>query len=134
MRIPALLIASFLALGLAATDADARFGKKGNLGTQRAVPTQPPASTPAKQAAPATPAAAPAAPAAKPSFMSRWGGLLAGLGIGVLLASLFGAQMGPIVGMLLAALLFGGLAFLLYRFFVARQGPGGEAAELRGYR
>ncbi len=126
MRFQTLLIASFFALGLAATDADARFGKKSNLGTQRAAPakSEPPASVPAKPAAaPATPAANPAGAAAKPSFMSRWGGLLAGLGIGVLLASLFGAQMGPIVGMLLAALLVGGLAFLAYRLFVARKNP-----------
>lgn len=125
MRIPMLLIASLLTLGLAATDADAakRFGGGSNLGKQRAAPTKDaPAATPA-QPAPATPAAAPAAPAPKPSFMSRWGGLLAGLGIGALLASMFGAQMGPIVGMLLAGLLLGGLAFLLYRLFAARGNP-----------
>lgn len=126
MRIPTLLITSLLALGLAATDVDAakRFGGGSNLGKQRATPTKneaakdAPAAAPA-QATPATPAAA----APKPSFMSRWGGLLAGLGIGALLASMFGAQMGPIVGMLLAAILLGGLAFLLYRLFAARGSP-----------
>jgi predicted lipid-binding transport protein (Tim44 family) len=55
--------------------------------------------------------------------MSRWGGLLAGLGIGALLASMFGAQMGPMVGMLLMALLLGGVALLLFRLFAARNAP-----------
>jgi predicted lipid-binding transport protein (Tim44 family) len=44
--------------------------------------------------------------------MQRWGGLLAGLGIGALLASLFGASMGPVVGLILAAL----LAFVVIAF------------------
>ena len=90
-----------LSLGLGSFDADAakRFGGGGNLGKQRATPTQreatPPSAAPAapnqaaKPAAPAPGATPPIAP--KPSFMQRWGGLLAGLGIGVLLSSLFGA-------------------------------------------
>jgi predicted lipid-binding transport protein (Tim44 family) len=60
--------------------------------------------------------------------MSRWGGLLAGLGIGVLLASLFGAQMGPVIGLLLAILLAGGAAFVLMRFLAGRKTPAIAAA------
>ena len=123
-----------LALMLAAADVDAakRFGGGGNLGRQRAVPASPnttrnaaPSATPAKPAQP-QPAAAPGAPAPQPTFMSRWGGVLAGIGIGVLLTSLFGAQMGPIVGLVLAMLLgFIVLAFLM-RIFARRAQP--EAA------
>lgn len=134
------LLAAF-ALAAGPADAAKRFGGGGNLGKQRPAPTQstqasqPAATTPPAQAAPASPttspstapAAAPNAPAstpltpAKPSFMSRWGGLLAGLGIGALLASLFGAQMGPIAGLVLAVLLLVGLAFLAMRLFGARK-------------
>src|SRR5438132_1653207 len=71
--------------------------------------------------APAAAAAAAAQP--KPSFMSRWGGLLAGLGIGALLASLFGAQLAPFVGGLLALLLVAGIAYLLFRMFAGRRAP-----------
>src|SRR6185503_7608264 len=86
----------------------------------QAAPAQ--TATPAPAAAAAAPAAA-AAAAAKPGFMGRWGGLLAGLGIGVLLASLFGAQMGPIIGLLLAGLLVGLLGFALFRLFAAKRAP-----------
>ena len=116
-----------LSLGLASLDADAarRFGGGGNLGKQRATPTQreatPPSASPAaapNQAAKPAPSAAPAGlPPPKPTFMQRWGGLLAGLGIGLLLTSLFGAQMGPIVGLLLAALLGAVVIGLLFKLF-----------------
>src|SRR5689334_16028291 len=88
-----------LTLGIASMDADAarRFGGGGNLGKQRAVPTQreaTPGPAPTQNAAPAkpaqpSPAATPPVTPPKPSFMQRWGGLLAGLGIGMLLTSLF---------------------------------------------
>ena len=124
------LVASF---GMASFEADAakRFGGGSNVGKQRAAPTQKEA-TPASpnQATPATPAAAPAAAgaaAAKPSFMSRWGGLLAGLGIGALLASMFGAQLGPIIGMLLMGLLAAGVIFLLFRLFAGNKGAAAGA-------
>jgi predicted lipid-binding transport protein (Tim44 family) len=116
-----------LSLGLASMDSDAakRFGGGGNLGKQRATPTQSaPASTPAQAspAAPAAPAATPPSmPPPKPSFMQRWGGMLAGLGIGVLLASLFGAQMGPIVGLLLAGVLAIVVIGFLMRLFAGRR-------------
>ena len=117
-----------IALACASMDADAarRFGGGGNLGKQRAVPTQNQAApssapaTPSQAAKPSqpSPAATPAgAPAPRPTFMQRWGGMLAGLGIGALLASLFGAQMGPMVGLLLLGLLaFVVIAFLMRMF------------------
>ena len=133
MKHTSLLVAFLLSAALAATPVEAakRFGGGGNLGKQRpaptatkdatSAPTQPAQSTPAAPAS--TPAATPAPPAPKPSFMSRWGGLIAGLGIGALLASLFGAQMGPIVGLLLAGLLGVIVVFALLRLFAGRREP-----------
>ena len=118
-----------LSLGLASMDSQAakRFGGGGNLGKQRAAPTatKDAASAPAQpvQPAPKAPTATPTPPAPQPTFMSRWGGLLAGLGIGLFLSSLFGAQMGPIVGLLLAGLLAAAVIFGLWRFFGARREP-----------
>ena len=137
MRIPLISLAFALALGLAVPDVDARrFGGGGNLGKQRATPTQREAATPAKpaQANPAQPAAAPAsaAAAAKPSFMSRWGGMLAGLGIGMLLASIFGAQLAPFVAMLLLALLVGGIGYLLFRLLSPRRPAAVKPAQFAG--
>lgn len=121
-----------LSLGLATMDSFAakRFGGGGNLGKQRAVPTQREAAPSAAPAAPnqaakpaqPAPAATPTGvPPPKPGFMQRWGGLLAGLGIGALLASLFGAQLGPIVGMLLFGLLAVVVIMMLMRFFAGRR-------------
>ena len=128
-----------LALGIASMDSDAakRFGGGGNLGKQRATPTQreaAAATTPAQAspAAPAAPAATPPGmPAPKPTFMQRWGGLLAGLGIGAVLASLFGAQMGPIVGMLLAGILAVVVIGFLMRLFAGRRPQTAPALERR---
>jgi predicted lipid-binding transport protein (Tim44 family) len=126
-----------LSLGLASLDAEAakRFGGGGNLGKQRATPTQREATpsaapaTPNQAAKPATPSPSATPPIApKPSFMQRWGGLLAGLGIGMLLSSLFGAQMGPIVGMLLAAVLGFLVIGFLMRLFMGRKQPAGAPA------
>ena len=125
-----------LALGLATLQADAakRFGGGGNLGKQRPAPTSNQATKEAPSAAPASPAATPASPAPgvpapKPTFMQRWGGLLAGLGIGALLASMFGANMGPIVGMLLLGLLVVAIGFMLLRLFAARGTPASRPAQ-----
>ena len=127
MKKSAFILAAFLAFAMAAVDADAarRFGGGGNIGRQRAVPTQreatpqAPASTPARPAAP-TAAPGTATPAPQPSFMSRWGGMLAGLGIGALLGSLFGGHLGGMGGLLLllAALALG---FMLLRGLAARR-------------
>src|SRR5688572_14457606 len=122
-------------LGLVTLDADAarRFGGGGNVGKQRAAPSatkeaapapaQPTQAAPAQGATPAPAAAGSAAAAAKPSFMGRWGGLLAGLGIGALLATMFGAQLGPIIGLLLAVLLAAAIGFGLYRLFTGKRAP-----------
>ena len=127
-----LMFALALALVSGESDAAKRFGGGNNVGKQRAAPTQKeatpaPAQAPA-QAAPATPGAL----APKPSFMSRWGGMLAGLGIGVLLASMFGAQMGPIIGMILMVLAAAAVAFLLYRMFAGRRAPATSPATSPG--
>jgi len=129
LKISLILSAAVLALTLAAADADAarRFGGGGNLGKQRPAPTmketpkQAPAAAPA-QPAQAAPAATPPTPAAKPSFMSRFGGLLAGLGLGALLGSLFAGGLGGLGG-LLAMLLVAGLAFVAWRALAARRTP-----------
>ena len=129
-----------LALSMIIPEADAqsRMGRGRNLGKQRPAPMQQEAAKP-PVAAPGTPANAPAAAPAnaanpgatapavapKPSFMQRWGGLLAGLGIGALLASLFGAQLGPIIGMLLLGLILAAVVFMLYRLFAG----GGRRAQ-----
>jgi predicted lipid-binding transport protein (Tim44 family) len=134
-------IALFLTFGLASLDADAarRFGGGGSFGKQRAIPAQrqatPPAPAAPNQATPAKPAAAPGAAgaaAAKPGFMSRWGGLLAGLGIGALLASLFGAQLGPIIGLLLAVMLAAAVAYLLFRLFAGKRPPATRGPQFAG--
>ena len=138
-----ILYALLTVLGLAlAADADAarRFGGGSNIGKQRATPAQreatpPPAQSPAATPAPAPAApATPAAPAPRPSFMSRWGGVLAGLGIGALLASMFGAQMGPIVGMILMVLAIAAIGLLLMRLFASRAqpAPAGAAPKFSG--
>ena len=132
-------MALVLSFGISSFEVEAakRFGGGSNVGKQRAAPAQKeaaPAPASPNQAAPASPAAAPAgaaAAAAKPSFMSRWGGLLAGLGIGALLASMFGAQMGPIIGMLLMGLLVAGAVFLVWRLLAAKKGVAPDAGGAR---
>ena len=129
MKIAPLLAVALLAFGLAATDACAakRFGGGGNLGKQRPDPTTmkeaAPATAPAAPAqaagSPATAAKpAPATPLAQPSFMSRFGGLIAGLGIGALLGSLFG---GSGIAGFLAMLLVAAIAFVAIRALMSRR-------------
>jgi predicted lipid-binding transport protein (Tim44 family) len=137
MKTSMLLIAALLAFGLAAGDADAakRFGGGGSLGKQRPAPTmkEAPAAAPAAptQSAPAaapktaTPAT-PATPPPQPSFMSRFGGLIAGLGIGALLGSLFGGNMGGL-GTLLMLLAMAAVAFFVFRAFASRRAPAAPA-------
>lgn len=129
MKKSAYILAAFLAFAMAAVDADAarRFGGGGNIGRQRAVPTQREATPQAPASAPtraATPAAtpAPATPAPQPSFMSRWGGMIAGLGIGALLGSLFGGHLGGMGGLLLL-LIAVAIGFMLMRGLAARRTP-----------
>jgi predicted lipid-binding transport protein (Tim44 family) len=147
MKITTMLSAALaaLAIGLIPFDADAkRFGGGSSLGKQRSAPTS---TTTAKEAAPAPAKAAPAStaatPPAQPGFMSRFGGLIAGLGIGALLGSLFG---GSGIAGFLVMLLVAALAFVAIRAFMARRAPvsrepvqfagagagAGEAAPVRG--
>lgn len=133
MKTTALLSAAFLTLCLASGDADAarRFGGGGNIGKQRPAPTMKeapkdvPGAVPAKPA-PAAPAATPATPPPQPSFMSRWGGMIAGLGMGALLGSLFGGHLGGMGGILML-LLVAGLAFMAWRAFASRRAPDAHA-------
>lgn len=107
-----------IAIGLIPFDADARrFGGGSSLGKQRAAPTS---TNTARQAAPPPAKAAPAGTAAQPGFMSRFGGLLAGLGLGALIGSLFG---GSGIAGFLVMLLVAGLAFVAIRAFMARRAP-----------
>jgi predicted lipid-binding transport protein (Tim44 family) len=124
MKITTMLSAALavLAIGLIPFDADAkRFGGGSSLGKQRSAPTS---TTTAKEAAPAPAKAAPAGtaatPPAQPGFMSRFGGLIAGLGIGALLGSLFG---GSGIAGFLVMLLVAALAFVAIRAFMARRAP-----------
>ncbi len=137
--VPALV--AMLALGMATLDADAarRFGGGGNLGKQRPAPMmreapQPsaPAAAPARQAQPAT-APAPTAPQPKPSFMSRFGGLIAGLGLGALIGSLFGGHLGTGMGSLLLLMIVLGIGFMLFRMLGARR-PATAGAASEGLR
>jgi len=118
-----------LAIGLAAGDADAakRFGGGSSLGQQRAAPTQKEAA-PAAAPTPAKPAAAPTptTPPPQPSFMSRFGGLIAGLGLGALLGSLFSGGLGGMGGILML-LLVAGLGFMAWRAFASRRAPAAPA-------
>jgi predicted lipid-binding transport protein (Tim44 family) len=128
--IPALLVL-VLTLALASLDADAarRFGGGGNLGKQRPAPTMKeaqPAAAPesptqaAKPAQQSTPATTPTPPVPQPSFMSRFGGLIAGLGIGALLGSLFGGHLGGMGGLMMLVLL-AAILFMAFRAFAARR-------------
>lgn len=124
------LLAIPLAVGLTSLDTDAakRFGGGQSLGRQRPAPTMNEAAkAPAAAPAPANPAQAavpaPAAPQPRPGFMSRWGGMLAGLGLGALLGSMFGGQLGSGVGSLLLLLLLGAVGFMLYRTLASRKTP-----------
>ena len=128
LSLSALLLA--LTLGLAAADADAarRFGGGSSIGKQRPAPTMKEA-VPARpaQATPTTPSTTtPAAPAPKPSFMSRFGGLNAGLGLGALLGSLFSGGLGGLGG-ILAMVLLAGLAFMAWRAFASRKAAASQA-------
>lgn len=125
------LLVLALSVTLASVDADAarRFGGGGNLGKQRPAPTMKEATpsgapaAPTQAAKPAQPApatATPPTPQPKPSFMSRFGGLLAGLGLGALLGSLFGGNLGAMGGFFMF-LILAVILFIAYRAFAARR-------------
>jgi predicted lipid-binding transport protein (Tim44 family) len=133
-----LILALSLAVTVAAlapTDADARrIGGGSSAGMQRTMPARtPPPATPAQpaqpsQAVPASPnlaGAAPAAVAPKRSWMGPIAGLAAGLGIAALMSHFgMGAEFGNIIMMVLIA----GLAFVAFRFLMARFAGGSARA------
>lgn len=104
------LTIAFLSFGLFTLDAEAkRMGGGKNLGTQRQSVNQQQA-TPSPQKAPA------ATPAATPSTGSKWGGALAGLAAGGLLAALFMGGAFENINMmdiLVMALLIGAIFFVI---------------------
>lgn len=127
-------------LGFMALDAEAakRFGGGGNLGKQRATPamkeapaTTPATPAPASAAAPATPGATPPLQP-QPSFMSRWGGMIAGLGIGALLGSMFSGGLGSGMGMILAVLAVAGLGYMAFRALASRRSTGANPMQYAG--
>ncbi len=137
--LPVVIAAIGLALAAGDVDAAKRFGGGGNLGRQRPAPT----ARETAPASPASPTAAPAKPAQpaattppvvqpQPTFMSRFGGLLVGLGIGALLASLFGAQMGPVVGLILFALAAFVAVALLMRLLTGRRAAAAPPVRFAG--
>lgn len=103
------LTLAFLSFGLLAFDAEAkRMGGGKNLGTQRQSVNQ-------QQAAPA-PKQSPAAAPAAPSSGSKWGGALAGLAAGGLLAALFMGGAFENINMMdivILALLIGAVFFVI---------------------
>ncbi|HKY01786.1 MAG TPA: TIM44-like domain-containing protein [Burkholderiales bacterium] len=102
------LIGAVLGFGMVVESAEAkRLGGARNLGSQRQIAPQQPAATPAKPAQQSDAAAARtpgAAPAAARSGMGRWLAPLAGLAIGLGLASLFGEEMGSLIVLALIVL------------------------------
>jgi ubiquinone biosynthesis protein UbiJ/predicted lipid-binding transport protein (Tim44 family) len=110
-----ILLGAVLSFGMVIENAEAkRMGGGRSLGSQRQVTPQQPAATPAKPARQAD-----AAPAAQRSGMSRWLAPLAGLAIGLGLASLFGEEMGSII--LLALIAFAVIAVV--RMLMTRRAP-----------
>lgn len=138
-RFLSVLVLSCATLSLLAPIAEAkRLGGGSNIGRQssspamREAPRSAPSPTPPSNAAPnpssaaAAPGAAGAAAAAKPSFMNRYGGMIAGLGAGALLASMFGGGLGGLgsaLGGMLNILLIVGALYLVHRFFASRRRP-----------
>lgn len=105
------------------TDSDARrLGGGGSFGKQRTAP----ASTPSQPAATNSAAQSTAAAgAAKPGFMQRWGGMIAGLGMGALLGAMLGGMFGSGLSTFITLLLVAAAVFLLFRYLAARKRPAG---------
>jgi predicted lipid-binding transport protein (Tim44 family) len=123
----AVLATSVLAFTLTIADADAkRLGGGSSIGKQRSSPSVQQQAPKAPDAgatarAPTAPAsAAAAAPLAKPSFMQKWGGMIAGIGMGALLASMLGSNFAGLGG-LLNVLLIAAALYMAYKFFVNRR-------------
>ncbi len=118
------LTLAIFSFGLLAFDAEAkRMGGGKNIGTQRQSQQQ---ATPSPQQSPA------AAPKAAPSSGSKWGGALAGLAAGGLLAALFmgGAFENINMADIMTLLLLVGAAFFIIRML---RKPKAEAAPAMQY-
>jgi predicted lipid-binding transport protein (Tim44 family) len=133
-----ILAATALALSLTVMDADAkRLGGGSSIGKQRSTPAvqQQTQKTPSQAAAPtqtAAPIATPAAPMAKPSFMQKWGGMIAGIGMGALLGHFLGSSFAGMGG-LLNILLIGAALYFAFKFFANRRASGaGNAMQYAG--
>jgi predicted lipid-binding transport protein (Tim44 family) len=128
-----IVAATVLAFSLTALDADAkRLGGGSSIGKQRATPavqqqTQktPTQAAPAQTTAPIAGAAA--APLAKPSFMQKWGGMIAGIGMGALLGSMLGSNFAGLGG-ILNILLIAAALFVAYKFFAGRRAASAAGA------
>ncbi|MEY4729343.1 MAG: hypothetical protein RL020_501 [Pseudomonadota bacterium] len=126
------LAATVLALSLTVMDADAkRLGGGSSIGKQRASPSvqqqapkAPDATATAR--APVAPAAA-AAPLAKPSFMQKWGGMIAGIGMGALLGHFLGSSFAGMGG-ILNILLIAAALYIAFKFFANRRAAGAANA------
>jgi predicted lipid-binding transport protein (Tim44 family) len=124
-----IVAATVLALSLTVMDADAkRLGGGSSVGKQRSSPAvqqQTQAQKSPAQAAPAQTAApvAAAAPLAKPSFMQKWGGMIAGIGMGALLGHFLGSSFAGMGGILNVLLVIAAIYFA-YKFFVGRRAAG----------
>ncbi len=131
------MAATVLALSLTVMDADAkRLGGGGSIGKQRSSPAvqQQTQKTPSQTAAPtqtAAPIATPAAPMAKPSFMQKWGGMIAGIGMGALLGSMLGSSFAGLGG-ILNVLLLGVALYFVFKFFANRRAGAGNAMQFAG--
>ncbi len=134
-RLLNVLLLSIVVSGLVAPVAEARrLGGGSNIGRQssspamREAPREAPRSAPSAAPAQSTAAAAPAAATApKPSFMNRYGGMIAGLGAGALIASMFGGNLGGLgsaMGGLFNILLIAGVLYVVYRLFASRRRSG----------
>lgn len=137
------LAVALVSVSFVADDAEAkkRLGGAKSSGMQRdsspSQSPQSPAAAPAGQpgsaaAAPGQRSAAPAAPA--PSGMSRFMGPIAGLLAGTALgALLFNSGMGGMIGMLLMALIIGGVIFFVIRMLRNRAGGSSGAQPAPAY-
>jgi predicted lipid-binding transport protein (Tim44 family) len=153
-RIATLLVGLFLAFSMVAVgDADARrggsFGSRGMRTYQSAPPTRtaPQPTAPIERSTtPNTGQNNPArqtqmAPQQRPSFMNGFGGsMLRGLILGGLIGLLLGSGFGGLAGMLgliLQALLIGGVIMLLLRAYRSRQSTAsalaGSSGDARGF-
>lgn len=144
-RFLSVVVLSIAASSLLVPVAEAkRFGGGSNIGRQssspamreapRPAPSAPAQSTAAAAPAPAGAAAAAGAAAPKPSFMNRYGGMIAGLGAGALLASMFGGNLGGLgsaLGGIFNILLIAGVLYMVYRLIASRRRGGGSAAPMQ---